>query len=296
MIIKIATGKDESGKIQWTHLYSSAIRNRLRRSLNLADIPDTAEARKNLGIEAYIGDLTEALYESLKKYVDQQDVSYDKAVRTYITNNVETRLDDHDAQLTDLYNTMLPKKDFDDYFKVSWDKRIPKVIEDLKKYSDDNLAKAKQHSDSNLGTAKSYTNTEISKLETNLKAYVDGQVKTLGERIGKVETSVSNLGTRVNNMVSTINTNFRDISKDLDYIATTAEKLILYLNEELGVVAAKLTCINYISEAILNYLSGGTIQTAASAVRTQVNNMHRITDATAPRTETRVKYTVKEVQ
>lgn len=296
MIIKIATGKDESGKIQWTHLYSSAIRNRLRRSLNLADIPDTAEARKNLGIEAYIGDLTEALFESLKQYVDQRDIFYDEKVFRCINTEIKPDLIKHAQSIEELNKIMLPKKDFDDYFQVSWDKRIPKVIEDLQKYSDNNLVKAKQHSDSNLGTAKSYTNTEISKLETNLKAYVDGQVRTLGERIGKVETSVRNLETRVNNMVSVININFRDISKDLDYIATTAEKLILYLNEELGVVAAKLTCINYISEAILNYLSGGTIQTAASAVRTQVNNMHRITDATQPRTETRVKYTVKEVQ
>lgn len=56
MIVKIATSKNNDGSVNWTNLYSAAIRNRLRKDKNLSDLEDISAARKNLGVESYIRD------------------------------------------------------------------------------------------------------------------------------------------------------------------------------------------------------------------------------------------------
>lgn len=92
MIIKIATGKNPDGTVQWTGLYSSAIRNRLRKDLNLSDVPDIAKARKNLGIKEYMVGIIEELRNELKDYIDQQDVAFNNNIRSQIVSAVTSAL------------------------------------------------------------------------------------------------------------------------------------------------------------------------------------------------------------
>lgn len=95
MIVKIATGKNPDGTIQWTSLYSSAIRNRLRKDLNLSDIPDIAQARKNLGIKEYITEVIDEFRNELKGYVDQQDVNFNDTLKSQITSIVTSVLSNY---------------------------------------------------------------------------------------------------------------------------------------------------------------------------------------------------------
>lgn len=88
MIVKVATSKNADGTVNWTSLYSSAIRNRLRKDLNLADIADPVEARKNLGIKNSMLDMSEDLQNILKEYIDKQDVAFFNQVKSYINNTV----------------------------------------------------------------------------------------------------------------------------------------------------------------------------------------------------------------
>lgn len=92
MIIKIATSKNSDGTVQWTGLYSSAIRNRLRKDLNLSDVPDIAKARKNLGIKEYMVDVIGELRDELKKYIDQQDIAFNNSIRSQIASAVTSAL------------------------------------------------------------------------------------------------------------------------------------------------------------------------------------------------------------
>lgn len=292
MIIKIATGKDENGNIKWTHLYSAAIRNRLRRDLNLADIPDPAEARKNLGIEAYVAEVTDDLYNRLKQYIDKQDIYYDTTLRTYIANNIETELEAHAERLDEIEDTMVTKDAFDSYFQISWDKRVPALKKELQDYSDENLVKAKDYSDENLNAAKRYTDGKISALDTALRSYIDNKVSALETEIGRVDTKVTNLTDRVNGMINNINKNFKDIEEDLNYIAYAADELISHLYKCLGQATnVKLTCLNSIAEAILLYITDQiTVQDASGRILTQVNKMHNVVDEPTPSVGSRTPY------
>lgn len=292
MIIKIATGKDENGNIKWTHLYSAAIRNRLRRDLNLADVPDPAEARKNLGIEAYVIEVTDDLYNRLKQYIDKQDIYYDTTLRTYIANNIETELKAHAERLDEIENTMVTKDAFDSYFQVSWDKRVPALKKELQDYSDVNRVKAEAHSDENLNAAKKYTDDKISALDTALRSYIDSKVSALETEIGQVDTKVTKLTTRVNGMISNINKNFRDIEEDLNYIATAADKLISHLQECLGQATnVKLTALNSVTEAILLYITDQiSVQNASARIQEQVSKMNKVVDPKTPSVGARNPY------
>lgn len=86
MVIKVATKKNPDGSVEWTNLYSKAIRNRLRKDLNLADIPDIAEARKNLGIKDYMVSVSDDIQGSLKQYIDQQDLAFYELMKGYVNN------------------------------------------------------------------------------------------------------------------------------------------------------------------------------------------------------------------
>jgi len=259
MIIKIATGKDQNGNIQWTHLYSTAIRNRLRKDLNLADIPDTAEARKNLGIEAYIGQITDSLFADLKKYVDQQDLSFDSAVRTYIANNIETKLTNHETRITTIEKNMLTEEDVNRIFNALWNAKIPGVKQELKNYSDANLVTAKGYSDTNLATAKEHSNVNLetakeysdANLET-AKNYSDANLTTAkgytDSEVGKLRTELSGqiaaLKSAVKSRIETVNRNFSDISKDLDGIYEAAYVTTTKLTGEIQKTNTSMSIIN----------------------------------------------------
>lgn len=95
MIVKIATGKNPDGTIQWTGLYSSAIRNRLRKDLNLSDIPDIAAARKNLGIKEYMANVIDELRNELKNYIDKQNVDFYNDIKSQIVSTVISTLNSY---------------------------------------------------------------------------------------------------------------------------------------------------------------------------------------------------------
>lgn len=290
MIIKIATGKDENGNIKWTHLYSEAIRNRLRRDLNLADVPDPAEARKNLGIEAYVAEVADDLYSRLKQYIDKQDIHYYDTLMTYIKNNIETELEAHTERLNEIEKTMVTKEAFDTYFQVSWDKRIPALKKELQGYSDANRVKAEAHSDENLNAAKRYTDGKISALEKSLREYIDGQVSSLSNRIGTLETKVTN-------MITNLNTNFDAISTDLNYIADTATKWIDYLHGELANSNLSINAINTELDTTIDYFNGDiTVSTAVSTMRQAVFYANsQKTKNQIPSSSTRPKYVVTKI-
>lgn len=245
MIIKIATGKDENGNIKWTHLYSAAIRNRLRRDLNLADIPDPAEARKNLGIEAYVAEVTDDLYNKLKQYIDKQDIHYDTTLRTYITNNIETELEAHANRLDEIEDSMVTKDAFDSYFKVSWDKRVPALKKELQDYSDANLV-----------TAKKYTDDKIRALNESLREYINTQIDTLSRKIYDVDT-------RVKNMIINLNKNFNAISTDLDGIYNAAGTELSRLEKEIQKTNQAMGIMANIDERIAQILGNNSIATSS---------------------------------
>lgn len=142
MIIKVATARDDEGNIQWTHLYSAAIRNRLRRDKNLSDLTDIAAARRNLGVESNINLITQELEASLKRYIDAQDVSYDTAIRTYIKNNIEGSnevhgtLSLHHEQIAEILNQLSSQTgpDIDSRFNELWEDNIKELWDDIKSY------------------------------------------------------------------------------------------------------------------------------------------------------------------
>ena len=54
MLLKVATGIDDNGNVSWSTLYANAIRARLKRDMNLSDVPDKKLGRDNLGVTTAI--------------------------------------------------------------------------------------------------------------------------------------------------------------------------------------------------------------------------------------------------
>lgn len=123
MIIKIAGGKDNNGNVLWKHVYSDAIRNRLRRDQNLADIPDINEARKNLGIEHVSDSVIESLVSNLESYVLTKVNELRVELNSYRINHTDVDITALDSRLTALANkvTSLTMSDVDERFNTLWD-------------------------------------------------------------------------------------------------------------------------------------------------------------------------------
>lgn len=144
MIIKIAGGKDKDGNVLWQHVYSDAIRNRLRRDQNLADISNINEARKNLGIEHVSDDSLVSLNSDLHSYVLSEINSLRVELNSYRINHTDVNINALDSRLTALANkvTSLTMSEVDNRFNTLWDaakKEIKNYISQLYDASDGTL-------------------------------------------------------------------------------------------------------------------------------------------------------------
>lgn len=105
-LVKWVKGKKSNGEAIWEGIYDNALRNRLRRDKNLADLTNKADARKNLEL---IGDNVETHYHDSRYMPYIKTLQGDtKALRTDMTQaqndiNAHTnRLNGHDTDITNL--------------------------------------------------------------------------------------------------------------------------------------------------------------------------------------------------
>lgn len=208
MIIKVATSRDSNGKVNWTNLYASAIRNRLRRDLNLADIPDVEAARNNLGITGYIDNATENLSTDLKNYIDRLINELDTALRNHIQIVAIDPIGAHDIRITDLENAMLTEDDIYSFISLFWEANIPGVKQEAKDRSDNYYAELRAYIDASIQALRNSLSTSTGEINGTITGILsrlglaEGDITALKERVDKLDNPNDGRVTRLDNMTN----------------------------------------------------------------------------------------------
>lgn len=98
MILKVATGVQNDGTVNWKDLYANAIRLRLRRDKNLSDVADAKKSRDNLGV-------TKAITEAQQEAIDIS-IEYARTHDDLIWERLDSRMSKLTEDMLDLQNNI----------------------------------------------------------------------------------------------------------------------------------------------------------------------------------------------